>query len=298
MYATGFVGPSDDKEPARFLRSTNGGVDWTLDVIPNTDSWNMAYVAAIHPADSNKVFLRIDSWTHSDSPELGKDALVYSHDGGKTWVELLRPGGSDPLVAGGKLLGFALSPDGTTALAAFGDLVEADRKVDPGALGLYASARDGTFSFEASRPIWNESVTCLTWTQRGVYACTSTLAERIGLVFSSDPALASSSFVSLFRRDTVGPPAACTGRASTQCDWTYDCNVVGVCPSGDAGPPPSADASDDAPVTAGDAPVAAGSQCDCTLSRRAGRADAGAVMALLLAMGLRARSRRSVEPRR
>ena len=69
-----------------------------------------------------------------DSAEdLANDALLYSSDGGATWKELLRQNA--------KLLGFALSPDGTAILAGYGDPVESGYYVDSTVTGAYLAGR-------------------------------------------------------------------------------------------------------------------------------------------------------------
>ena len=65
-----------------------------------------------HPAIIEKVL-----WDEVQAVLTQNRLLLYSADGGETWTELLHAGAGEPTTAGAKLLGFALSPDGSTVLA-------------------------------------------------------------------------------------------------------------------------------------------------------------------------------------
>ncbi|HMI83939.1 MAG TPA: hypothetical protein VK550_07580 [Polyangiaceae bacterium] len=243
LYVTGSIPTSDDKAPALFLTSNDQGMTWNVGAIPGTNIDTSPWIAAIHPRDGNKIFVRTDSWkTDANSRTLAGDALLYSEDGGKTWTELLRAGGSDPEVPGAKMLGFALSPDGSTVLAGYGDIVDAVRVVDPDRrwMGLYKSSSDGRYSFGAggsSAPerLLDVPVTCLSWTSEGVYGCFAPPDESHYLGFSTDTGLAPTSFTKLMKANEVhGAPRCCNGRAVSACTWENDCRVLAAC---DAGPP-------------------------------------------------------------
>jgi photosystem II stability/assembly factor-like uncharacterized protein len=252
VYATGAKLSSDPAEPALFLTSLDRGSTWTVDIIPNTSMDSSPWIAAIHPTDGNKIFVRTDSWKkNASSQELAGDALLYSDDGGKTWTELIRAAGADPEEPGAKMLGFALSPDGSTVLVGYGDIVDPVRVVDPDDKwkGVYKSSSDGRYSFGAGAPaapvpLLTVPSTCLAWTQEGIYACLAPKEQSHYLAFTADPNFASASLTTLMKASEVqGSPRCCDGRSVNACIWMMDCQVLGAC---DAGPPPGRGTCDDA----------------------------------------------------
>jgi hypothetical protein len=263
IYVTGSNLSSDATDPGLFLTSMDRGTTWTVGTIPNTNIDSSPWIAAIHPEDGNKVFVRTDSWKkNASSQDLAGDALLYSEDGGKTWTELLRAGGSDPEVPGAKLLGFAISPDGSTVLAGYGDVVDPVRVVDPDGKwkGVYKSSSDGRYSFGAGAPAAPEPLvkvpsTCLAWTKEGIYGCFAPQGQSHYLAFTTDPSFAPASLTTLMKANEVmGAPRCCNGRAVNACNWSTDCQVLGAC---DAGAPPSGETCD-AGGSGGAAPMDAG----------------------------------------
>ena len=245
LYVTGSMLSSDASAPELFLTSNDRGASWTTQTIPGTSSTSSPWIAAVHPKDGNKIFVRTDSWKNDGvSNDSAGDALLYSEDGGKTWTELLRAGGSDPAIPGAKMLGFALSPDGSTALVGYGDIVDPVRVVDPDGkwMGLYKSSSDGKYSFGAGAPaapmrLMDVPVTCLSWTKEGIYGCFAPQGQSHYLAFTSDTSLAPASLTTLMKANEVlGAPQCCNGRAVSACVWQNDCSVLGAC---DAGAPPS-----------------------------------------------------------
>jgi hypothetical protein len=252
LYVTGSSLSSDAMAPALFLTSNDQGITWNVGTIPGTNLDSSPWIAAIHPRDGNKIFVRTDSWKiDASSSTLAGDALLYSEDGGKTWTELLRAGGSDPEVPGAKMLGFALSPDGSTVLVGYGDIIDPVRVVDPDGkwMGLYKSSSDGRYSFGSGAPsmpqrLLDVPVTCLSWTDQGIYACLAPRFQGHRLAFSADPSLAPASFVTLMNSNEVqGAPRCCDGRAVNACTWSTDCRALGAC---DAGAPIDSGTCDDA----------------------------------------------------
>ncbi len=284
LYVTGSSLSSDDQAPALFLTSNDQGTTWNVGTIPGTNLDTSPWIAAIHPRDGNKIFVRTDSWKKdANGSTLAGDALLYSADGGKTWMELLRAGGSDPEVPGAKMLGFALSPDGSTALVGYGDIVDPVRVVDPDGkwMGLYKSSSDGRYSFGSAAPsnaqrLLDTPVTCLSWTGQGVYACLAPPFQGHRLAFSADPSMTPTSFVTLMNATEVqGPPRCCNGRAVNACTWSTDCQVLGAC---DAGAPPSGGTCDDDAGGTGGAPpndAGTGGASGATGTGGAGGASAG-----------------------
>ena len=138
------------------LVSTNRGAAWQTRNMAGADINNQAYIAAVHPTKPDTVFVRTDAW---DSQDLANDALFYTDNAGQSFTELIRHAG--------KLYGFALSPDGSTVLAGYGDPYQAVSMVNPEELGIY-KAPIGQNSFTK---IFEGAISCLSWTSRGVYAC-------------------------------------------------------------------------------------------------------------------------------
>jgi len=205
-----------------FITSTDRGTTWTTSPIPNTSADEAPYIAAVDPRDGNKIFVRTDANPQIDGINTANDALLYSSDGGKTWRELLRKGA--------KLFGFALSPDGNTVLAGYGDPQMAELSVDSSAFGIYA-APISTLSFAAS-PIFPNSITCLTWNSTGLYACTSTLDSGFELGFAPDANLAKCPLTSLLKlSDIRGTLPGCPS-AAAKCDFAASCMLFACSDSG------------------------------------------------------------------
>ena len=254
IYATGFGDFADEDAPELFLSSPDRGATWVASTIPETNTYASPWIAAIHPRDGNKIFVRTDTWKRKQGElDQAGDALLYSEDGGMNWVTLLRPGGAEHGVAGAKLLGFALAPDGSTVLAGYGDPVDRARVIDPDRAwtGIYKSSSDGRYSFgdgapDTPVPVFRGSVSCLSWTANGIYACVTPAAEPQNLTFTTDPSFSSSSLTTLMRANEVlGPRPCCQGRAARACTWDVDCQVLGAC---DGGTPPAPGICDAGPT--------------------------------------------------
>jgi hypothetical protein len=206
-----------------FVRSGDRGASWTTSELSlATDEY--AYIAAVDPTNADAIYLRTDVWMqNADGVFAANDALFYSNDGGESFRELFR--------MPGKLFGFALSPDGTEVLVGYGNPVEPSRAVDPSVLGIY---RAGTteLSFEK---IYDGSVSCLAWTENGLYVCTSQ-AERgfaLGIAPNADFDLATENpFTPLLDLGNVRAPLdcpACTSGANCIALWSQTCAVFGTC---------------------------------------------------------------------
>jgi hypothetical protein len=118
------------------LVSDDAGTTWVSHVLPTVGS---PYLSAIDPLDRDRFYLRFDSD--------GDDALYVTTDGGAT-VQLVT-------VSTGPMLGFALSPDGSTL--AIGGPAMGVRIADATELDFVDAARIG--------------VRCLRWGQSALYAC-------------------------------------------------------------------------------------------------------------------------------
>jgi hypothetical protein len=217
MYVSG-LGPDDE---GVLLRSDDGGQSFQALPLP-TDAANLEtpYIAAVDPQNADVIYVRTDAWVFnpSDGISWASDALLYSDDGGETFQELLR--------APGKLLGFALAPDGSGVLAGYGDPVEGGgRLVESAGLGIYR-APAGSDAFEK---VFGNSVSCLTWTAEGVYVCASQTDLGFALGLTQPAELDAAEFPSfeplLSLTDVIGPLECpeCTSGARCGQEW------YGVC---------------------------------------------------------------------
>jgi photosystem II stability/assembly factor-like uncharacterized protein len=215
----------------QLLSSSDNGSTWTSYAIPNTDVSSAPYIAAVHPTDPEKIFVRTDSWIPIDGDLTANDALLYSSDGGATWTELIRNRA--------KLFGFALSPDASTVLVGYGDPQGGGGEVVSGTLGVFESAVD-SFSFQRT---FTGHVGCLTWTTNGLYVCTSQFFDGFELAFSATGDLSSASPV--LRLDAIRGPLPCgasTPGFACKSNWEQACLVFGAC-ADDGGKADSAQAS-------------------------------------------------------
>jgi hypothetical protein len=226
IYVTG----TDPQGRAQLLRSNDRGANYTAFEIPTDVSLGeFPYIGAVDPTNPDVLYVRTDKWAPNlDGVDEGADRLLYSSNGGETWQEAYS--------AAAKLLGFALSPDGSTLLIGYGDPVEGARFVEPEAVGLYKSATtSGSFDFEK---ILDGSVTCLTWTATGVYVCTSQQERQFELGFVQAPnfTLATPTpLTPLFRLTDVSGPLecpACTTGSTCGEDWQSVCSVFSACTDG------------------------------------------------------------------
>jgi hypothetical protein len=206
----------------QLLRSSDGGRTWTQRPIPNTNLSEAPYLAALHPGDARRLYVRTDSWVPIGTDLAAHDALLYSSDGGDTWTELFRNRA--------KLLGFALSPDGKTVLLGYGDPFTGGTTAVTGPLGIFKSSTDA-FVFE---PIFSAHVSCLAWTRAGVYVCASQHFDKFELGFSPSPDFGSDGgcLTPLLHLPEVKGPLACpAGTPGARCNgsWIAACASFGAC---------------------------------------------------------------------
>jgi photosystem II stability/assembly factor-like uncharacterized protein len=280
-----------DDDMGALLRSNDGGNTWSRHPIPNTNISEPPYLAALHPDDSQRIYVRTDSWVPMDGDLTANDALLYSSDGGETWTELFRNRA--------KMLGFALSPDGRTVLLGYGDPFVGGAVSLPGQLGIFKSATD-SFAFER---VFSGHVGCLTWTARGLYICASQHFDGFELGFSpqADFAPGAACITPLLRLPEVKGPLECpagTSGAACNANWIAACTAFGACE--DAGSSTTRCVGDDASTgggedASGDAardsgagspplpPVGSVDEggCGCRTSRRHGRLPPDAVVAFV-----------------
>jgi photosystem II stability/assembly factor-like uncharacterized protein len=151
--------------------------------LPLTSASAAPYIAAVHPSDSDTLFVRTDELILVDNTTTAKDRLLVSRDGGETWTQLIE--------RHAKLLGFALSPDGETVLAGYGDPILFSFSVDRDEVGIYRFSLDmlGDVS-DAGAPfekIHDQNTTCLRWTEDTLYACSTQqeVGSELGVAPSS-----------------------------------------------------------------------------------------------------------------
>ncbi len=143
--------------------SDDAGQTWAAHTLTLDDAAGVAglYIAAVSRGDSKRLYLRASRLRLAeDGSTTWDDSLLVSDDAGETAHQVLR--------ASAALLGFALSPDGSTVLAGYGDPVVAPIVVDETAVGLYAASSD-TLAFTQEIPDF--FVSCLRWENYGLFAC-------------------------------------------------------------------------------------------------------------------------------
>ena len=160
IYASGvFVEPADRDATIRTTlrgaieRSEDRGQTWTRAFVPSPPGLSGVYISAVDPANADRLFVRV---LLEPDPVTGASptTLLVSSDKGATWKELAHTDEA--------MLGFALSPDGSTL--AYGTIGQ----------GIFLGPPDGSSPFENVSKIQNR---CLTWTPAGLYACNTDLGR-------------------------------------------------------------------------------------------------------------------------
>jgi hypothetical protein len=288
LYATALV-----DNVGQWMASTDGGASWTSHPIPNTSIDEAPYLAAVHPLDPNKVFVRTDSWVPIDGALTAHDALLYSADGGITWTELFR--------SKAKLFGFALSPDGSEVLVGYGDPQPGAGQVVSGPFGVFKSSTDA-FSFER---VMDAHVGCLAWTAAGAYVCASQAFDgfELGFARGGDFGREGGALERLLLLDRVAGPLACdTATRGSVCaaSWPIACATFGACRDAgarDGGPTGAMGAEGGSDASAGEVRTEGGG-CACGVARR-GPLDAAWVtlVGAMFAMRSLRRARAATTPR-
>ena len=217
---------------------------------------------------------KIPTWSGCGSTGDRADRLLRSSDGGRTYQELLR--------GQAELFGFALSPDGSTVLAGFGDPRDGT-SVDPEKLGIWRSA---TSSIAFSRG-FSAPVGCLGWTRAGVYACAFDSASGFELGFSGDEGR---SFEPILRQaqldGTSNCPAGTPAADLCPLSWPRNCRLFEICDAGNDSGGGGASASGGVPATGGSGGTPQAddeASCGCELGPRPGLN--GFALALLALIG-------------
>lgn len=255
IYVSG-VGPF--KRFATVARSDDGGatfIESTFDMGTAT----APYLAAVDPRDPDRVWLRFDG---GDT----KHTLLFSRDGGIRFDEVRTLD---------KLLGFALSPDGTKV--AIGGPTD----------GLWIARTDDLVFARVS----GVPVRCLTWTTEGLWACSDDAVDGFAVGFSRDEGR---TFEARLRLAQLQPLACVMPQCETA--WRELTPLIGRPDAGaDAAPDATfVDADTGADAATNEAPPGAG--CGCS-TRGAPSLHGLSLVAFLLLYRIAARRRAVVEPR-
>lgn len=271
IYVSGFFALGDGVYQGAFGRSDDGGATFTFDAIDGSDNGSGPFLAAVHPADADVLWVRLGG-------QGGR--LLRSEDGGATFETIFE--------AEGTLQGFALSPDGATILVG-GELDPVQRGPSDG----------GGFV-----PVSTVQPKCLTWLETGVYACGSEQLEGFTIGVSHDEG---ETFSSIYSRFCTEGPLDCPAGTSVGdvCDaeWVTTRPNIGADSCGEGGAGSSTSAVTTSVTTGGgaaaagtgggeDAPVEDDGGGCCTVAPGRSRpASSALAVAILGALALRARRR-------
>jgi photosystem II stability/assembly factor-like uncharacterized protein len=156
------------------LRSDDGGATFTRADIPGTAGYHLAWIAAVHPLDADRVFVRVQ--------DPAGTIILSSADGGRTFQKIF--------TGTAQLLGFAVSPDG------------AEMAVGGPKDGIWVGASDGTNLARRS----DVPPTCLAWNTDGLYACSDWKVAGFSIGRSVDRG---ATFETVLRFDSLCGQTAC-----------------------------------------------------------------------------------------
>ncbi len=261
LYVSATVGYAAARKALLFV-SDDTGQTWTERAIPDFDPTTEAslFIGAIDPSDEDRVYLRTNALATGGQSRLF--VVGDATDAGASITPILAfPVAADPLGNLGELLGFALSPDGST---------------------IYAGSRDGEALLDGVSRVRHDlpsafaggQVLCLATHGSQVWACSEeTSGFSVGM--STDDG---ATFSPVLHVCDIPPPIACAASNAIACGTDANASQCGGaafaqiapslgCSSADAGGSSDASAGDAAmPANAdgGRSPVAASSSCGCS----------------------------------
>jgi MYXO-CTERM domain-containing protein len=277
VYITGFRS-SALFTPVLFV-SLDHGTSWSDHAMPPLSHDVGAYIGAVDPQQADLVYVRTAGAPNAG----GRSRLFVTRDQGKSFETVLSLPGS--------MLGFALSPDGSTVYAGIekGGLFVASRDellaaADGGSLPPVGDA--GGAASPAFRQTSGIHVRCLATRGAELWACSDEVSGFIAGASLDDGA----SFAPKLHLDGIAGPIACAADATAaECSgapWQQVCQTLKAC-AGDAGS--DGGASDAAIEDAGSIAKAPGSSCGCSA---AGAGDARRFYATIVAVATAAAFRR------
>ncbi|HMJ50520.1 MAG TPA: sialidase family protein [Polyangiaceae bacterium] len=261
VYMSGRLGTAEAYASV-LMRSVDGGETFERVAVPETSVERMAYIAGVHPLDADRVFVRVDD-------SLGT-VIWSSEDGGRTLRKRF--------TGTGRLLGFAIAPDGGEI--AFGGPND----------GTWVGVTDGP-SFERRSDV---GPSCLAWNRNGLYACADVRQAGFSLGRLRD---STATFELLFRFDALCGQTACgaatqVGKACSG-EWDVVAPTIGAScglASSDGGRVGHVDAGSnvDGSSDVSSGPVHSSGSCSFAAPSRA---TCGWELPVLLALCLRGRLR-------
>lgn len=224
----------DAQKNGVLARSDDAGATWTAFKIPGTSADELPYLAAVDRRDENRIFMRTDALKDHQGQLEPDDAFLFSADGGESFTRVLS--------RRAKLLGFALSPDGETILLGYGDPVLYAYTVEPDQVGLYRlrvadlMADPGGAAAKLEQ-IFAGSVTCLRWTEHGLYGCFAQAEQGFEAGRADDAEFSLDSakpFTPLLDLKAVRPLSCATSSSAGACTtdpnvgWPFVCTKLGA----------------------------------------------------------------------
>lgn len=206
LYLSGFEVLSSSNYVGTLAVSSDGGATWELRPIDGSANEAGPYIAAIDPVDHDTLYVRLASL---------EGRLLVTHDAGASWTQIYQ--------APDKLLGFALSPDGSEVRVGGPDS------------GLFGSKTDA-FDFQKVNEV---GVRCLTWTTGGLYVCAREAFAEYTVGESQDKGTTFTPLHHLYCLD--GPDASCAADSNVQSicagPWAAQKQLLGTdqCGAGGAG---------------------------------------------------------------
>ena len=259
----------DDAKDGVVARSDDSGQSWRAFPLADLAVSEMPYLAAVDERDAERVFVRTDVLKDHEGQLQPDDALLFSADGGENFTRVVS--------RRAKLLGFALSPDGETIVLGYGDPVLFAYTVEPEQSGLYRLRTADLLADPAAAAskltkIFSGSVTCLRWTEQGLYACVAQAEQGFELGRADDAEFSlddAQPFTPLLDLRALTPLSCAADSSAAKCEtdmnsgWPAVCAKLGAdCDAlGGAGAAGAAGASG-----AGSAAPSKAASCGCRLA--------------------------------